>query len=140
MLYIHSADPIHRDLKSRNIMISDTMRGKVADYGDARIEDTSKTMTSTGTALWMAPEVATASRYNTKADVYSFGVILYEITKRDLPYRDREGMNPMGLAVEVGKGLRPTIEEDWRPSLKALMKDWYVFVMPHDDELGNGLK
>ena len=61
MLYIHSADLIHRDLKSMNIMISDKMRGKVADYGETRIEDSSSTMTSTGTALWMAPEVASAS-------------------------------------------------------------------------------
>ena len=108
-------------------MITGTMAGKVADYGESREEDTSMTMTSKGTALWMAPEVGIASRYDSQADVYSFGVVLYEIAKRDFPYRDQEGtMANFGMAYQVAmKGLRPTIDEKWNDGLKKLMRDCY---------------
>ena len=127
MIYIHSADIIHRDLKSMNIMMTDEMRGKVADYGESREQDTSQTMTSVGTGLWMAPEVGIASRYDSQADVYSFGVVLFEVAKQDLPYRDLGGkMAGFGMAFQVAmKGLRPKIEDGWNEGLKALMKDCY---------------
>lgn len=127
MIYIHSADIIHRDLKSMNIMVTDDMRGKIADYGESREQDTSQTMTSKGTAFWMAPEVGIASRYDSQADVYSFGVVLYEVAKRDLPYKEfGNKMAGFGMAYQVAmKGLRPTIEESWNEGLKALMKDCY---------------
>ena len=126
MVYLHSADLIHRDLKSMNIMISDGMQGKIADYGESREEITDMTMTSTGTPLWMAPEVSKAGRYDSQADVYSFGIILFEVLKRDLPYSERTDLNAIGLAVKVAlDGLRPTIEEDWHPGLKSLLKDCY---------------
>ena len=132
MIYVHSADLIHRDLKSVNIMIAEGMRGKVADYGESRIEDTSQTMTSRGTPLWMAPEVACETRYDSQADVYSFGIILYEVLKRDLPFSERTDVNAVGLAVEVAlDGLRPTIEDEWHPELKSLLKECYE-VVPSD--------
>ena len=62
-----------------NIMIAKGLRGKVADYGESRVQDNDKTMTSTGTPLWMAPEVSMAERYDAKADSFSFGIILYEV-------------------------------------------------------------
>ena len=129
MVYLHSADLIHRDLKSMNIMISEGMRGKVADYGESREKTTDMTMTATGTPLWMAPEVSCSTRYDSQADVYSFGVILYEVLKCDLPYSDRKDASGIGLAVAVAlKGLRPTIEDDWHPKLKSLLKDCYELV------------
>ena len=126
MLYIHSAGLIHRDLKSMNIMVTKDKRGKVADYGESREQDTSLTMTSTGTALWMAPEVSKNERYDSKADSFSFGVILYEVMKRDLPYADMKNINGIGLAVKVAlDGLRPTIEDGWHPLLQELMRGCY---------------
>ena len=77
--YIHSTGLIHRDLKSMNIMIATGMCGKVADYGESRVQDNSMTMTSTGTPLWMAPEVSKSERYDAKADSFSFGIIIYEV-------------------------------------------------------------
>ena len=102
MVYLHSADLIHRDLKTMNIMISAESRGKIADYGESREIDLDTTMTSTGTALWMAPEVASEERYDSKADSFSFGIILFEVAKRDLPYAERTDVNAIGLAVKVG--------------------------------------
>ena len=129
MLYLHSADLIHRDLKSMNIMIAEGLRGKIADYGESREESSDMTMTSTGTPLWMAPEVSCGERYDSQADVYSFGVILFEVLERELPYNDRKDLNGVGLAVEVAlKGLRPTIDETWHPELKKMLKECYELV------------
>ena len=124
MGYIHSTNLIHRDLKSNNIVISKKVRGKVADYGESREKGENLTMTSVGTPLWMAPEVSKGERYDFKADVYSFGVILFEVCKCELPYK---GMgNAVGIAVKVAlEGLRPTIEEHWHPCLKVLMEECY---------------
>ena len=129
MVYLHSADLIHRDLKSMNIMIGEGMRGKVADYGESREKAVNSTMTSVGTPLWMAPEVSSGKRYDSQADVYSFGIILHEVLKQDLPYSDKPEISGIGLAVSVAmKGLRPTIEEEWHPGLKSLLKDCYEAV------------
>ena len=129
MVYLHSADLIHRDLKSMNIMIGDKMRGKVADYGESREKAANSTMTSVGTPLWMAPEVSSGKRYDSKADVFSFGIILHEVLKQDLPYSDKPEISGIGLAVSVAmKGLRPTMDEGWHPALKALLKDCYEAV------------
>ena len=124
MFYLHSTGLIHRDLKSMNIMVAENMQGKVGDYGESRELDVNKTMTSTGTALWMAPEVSMSMRYDNKADCYSFGIILYEICERDLPFHDEEGINGIGLAVKVAlKRKRPTVAESWNEGLKDLMQE-----------------
>ena len=124
MSYVHSVGLIHRDLKSRNIMIADELQGKVADYGESR-ENIESTMTSTGTPFWMAPEVAKSEHYDSKADVFSFGVILYEACKRELPYKDQKA-KPVTVAAMVALDrLRPNIEEEWHPGVKSLMRDCY---------------
>ncbi len=124
MFYLHSTGLIHRDLKSMNIMVAEGMQGKVGDYGESRNIDVNKTMTSTGTALWMAPEVSMALRYDDKADCYSFGIILYEICERDLPFHDKEGVNGVGLAVKVAlQHMRPDVDESWDQGLRELMQD-----------------
>jgi len=72
---------------------------KVADFGLARVQDTARTMTGgIGTSQYTAPEVLRSERYDTKADVFSFGVILWEIHARKIPYSE---MNQMQIAVAV---------------------------------------
>ncbi|KAJ1469524.1 kinase-like domain-containing protein, partial [Baffinella frigidus] len=106
MTYLHSMSVIHRDLKPGNLLMSavQTPSGpqlivKVADFGLARVQDTARTMTGgIGTSQYTAPEVLRSERYDNKVDVFSFGVILWEIHAQKLPYTD---MNPMQIAVAV---------------------------------------
>ncbi|KAI9996426.1 hypothetical protein PInf_014149 [Phytophthora infestans] len=77
---------IHRDLKSRNILLNQSREAKLTDFciSNERID---RTMTAgVGTSLWMAPEVMLGEKYDVKADVFSFGVVLSELDVHTLPY------------------------------------------------------
>ncbi|KAF1317415.1 Tkl protein kinase, partial [Globisporangium splendens] len=88
LTYLHSLLPIvlHRDLKSKNILLSAQWDAKLTDFGVSR-EQSDATMTAgVGTSLWMAPEVMMGEQYNEKADIFSFGVVLSELDSHLLPY------------------------------------------------------
>ncbi|ETP48473.1 TKL protein kinase [Phytophthora nicotianae P10297] len=88
LAYLHSlASPIiHRDLKSKNILLNGAMEAKLSDFGTSR-QRLDETMTAgVGTSLWMAPEVMLGERYDEKADMFSFGVVLSELDVHTLPY------------------------------------------------------
>lgn len=88
LTYLRSRMPpgIHRDLKSRNILLNQSREAKLTDFciSNERID---QTMTAgVGTSLWMAPEVMLGEKYDVKADVFSFGVVLSELDVHTLPY------------------------------------------------------
>ncbi|RLN63086.1 hypothetical protein BBP00_00004339 [Phytophthora kernoviae] len=88
LTYLHSLSPmvIHRDLKSKNVLLTENLDAKLTDFGVSR-EWQENTMTAgVGTMLWMAPEVMMAERYDEKADIFSFGVLLSELDVQLLPY------------------------------------------------------
>ncbi|KAE8972251.1 hypothetical protein PR001_g26663 [Phytophthora rubi] len=90
LTYLHSLSPImvHRDLKSKNVLLTENLDAKLTDFGVSR-ERQEHTMTAgIGTMLWMAPEVMMAQHYDEKADIFSFGVLLSELDLQMLPYAD----------------------------------------------------
>jgi serine/threonine-protein kinase TNNI3K len=88
LTYLHSLEPpvIHRNLKSTNVLLTYELDAKLTDFGISR-EQLDTTMTAgAGSALWMAPEVVMGHRYDEKADIFSFGVLLSELDVHALPY------------------------------------------------------
>jgi len=123
MSYLHSVGIVHRDLKSLNILMSNN-HCKITDYGTSRFINQSTHMTgNVGTGPWMAPEVFNNKYYTEKADVYSFGVLMYEILTKKQPFHDQPSFN---IAIIVTKGGRPTIPKDMPKHWVKLMKDcWH---------------
>uniref|UniRef100_A0A0D9WU95 Protein kinase domain-containing protein n=1 Tax=Leersia perrieri TaxID=77586 RepID=A0A0D9WU95_9ORYZ len=94
---------------------------KVADFGVARVKAESGIMTAeTGTYRWMAPEVIEHKPYDSKADVFSFGVVLWELLTGKIPY---EFLTPLQAAIGVvQEGLRPVIPKGTNPKLALLLE------------------
>eukprot|EP00250_Pteridium_aquilinum_P004551 c14756_g1_i1 orf=582-1826(+) len=118
MEYLHSYGVIHRDLKSDNLLMADKSI-KIADFGVARIEVHSEDMTpETGTYRWMAPEMMQNRSYNHKVDVYSFGIVLWELVTGNIPFQK---MTAVQAASAVVRGARPIVPTDCPDSLAKIM-------------------
>ncbi|KAH9929542.1 Pkinase-domain-containing protein [Epithele typhae] len=85
--YLHKSAIIHRDLKAANVLITSAGKVMICDFGVSALLVTasSKRNTLVGTPHWMAPEVAHASSYDTKADIWSMGIMIYEMIKGTAP-------------------------------------------------------
>ncbi|XP_057805916.1 serine/threonine-protein kinase STY46-like isoform X2 [Salvia miltiorrhiza] len=121
MNFLHQNNIIHRDLKGANLLMDENEVVKVADFGVARVKAQTGVMTAeTGTYRWMAPEVIEHKPYDHKADVFSFGVVLWELLTGKLPY---EYLTPLQAAVAVvQRGLRPTIPRHTNAKLAELLE------------------
>jgi len=120
--YLHHLNPpvIHRDLKSHNLLVDSDWTVKVCDFGLART-GAENTMTACGTPCWTAPEVLRRQRYTLKADIYSLGIVFWEIVTREDPYK---GMDPFQVVLAVGtRGLRPPIPPTCDSELSHLIKE-----------------
>ncbi|RPD53514.1 Pkinase-domain-containing protein [Lentinus tigrinus ALCF2SS1-6] len=85
--YLHKSSIIHRDLKAANVLVTSAGKVMICDFGVSALLVTasSKRNTLVGTPHWMAPEVAHASAYDTKADIWSLGIMIYEMIKGSAP-------------------------------------------------------
>jgi serine/threonine protein kinase len=93
--FLHANKILHRDIKSLNILISKNKVCKLADFGSAKLvslEQLEYYTADVGTPLWMAPEVRYGKAYSLSADIFSLGVVLYEIFENKLPDYDKEQM------------------------------------------------
>lgn len=95
----HEAGLIHRDIKPQNVLVTERGDVKVADFGIARAaEDTSISRTSAvlGTAAYMSPEQVLGKELGPRSDLYSLGVVLYEMLTGDVPFR---GASPTAVSL-----------------------------------------
>nr|XP_043610262.1 probable serine/threonine-protein kinase SIS8 [Erigeron canadensis] len=103
MNYLHHCNPpiVHRDLKSPNLLVNKNWTVKVGDFGLSRIKDQTylKTNLGKGTPQWMAPELLRNEKADEKSDVYSYGVVLWEIITEKIPWDD---LDPMQVIAAVG--------------------------------------
>ncbi|XP_009596827.1 serine/threonine/tyrosine-protein kinase HT1-like [Nicotiana tabacum] len=89
MQYLHAQGIIHRDLKSENLLLDEDMHVKVADFGISCLESQSgRAKGFTGTYRWMAPEMIKGKNHTRKVDVYSFGIVLWELITALTPFDD----------------------------------------------------
>lgn len=109
MHYLHEESPIplvHRDLKSSNILLKEKIENdnlknktlKITDFGLAREVSKTTRMSAAGTYAWMAPEVIKTSTYSKNSDVWSYGVVLWELLTGETPYK---GIDALGVAYGV---------------------------------------
>ena len=89
LAFAHGQGLIHRDVKPQNVLLNDEGRAKVTDFGIARSLDGvghTETGTVLGTSHYIAPEQARGEQIDAQTDIYSFGVVLYELLTGELPY------------------------------------------------------
>lgn len=107
LAYLHGLVPpvVHRDLKSGNVLLTADWVAKVGDFGAARRAESPLVNVQTarmGTCQWTAPEVVHQRPHGSPADAYSFGMLLYELAARRMPYADMDA-HQVELAVLTGQ-------------------------------------
>ncbi len=148
MNYLHQNRVVHRDLKSKNILVKYNERdrhvyAKVADFGLSKIKELSCTYSDLtkdlGTTRWMAPELFGDSedhdvgpssssesnlslKHHFKVDVYSFGMVCYEILTGCVPFFN---IKLMDLRKRIKDGLRPDMPEECPEQLSTLVRSCY---------------
>lgn len=105
--YAHKHAIAHRDMKPENVLLSDEGNVKVADFGIARLTDDSgpggtatKTGTTVGTPQYMSPEQVASSKVDGRSDLYSAGIILYELVVGQPPFTASEADGPFTLMAK----------------------------------------
>ncbi|KAH7693370.1 Protein F09A5.2 [Aphelenchoides avenae] len=92
MVFLSSKGYIHRDIAARNVLLAEGLVAKISDFGLCRCPDDSVYLTTRGGKLpvrWRAPEALQSATYSAATDVWSFGVLLYEVfSAGELPYED----------------------------------------------------
>ncbi|KAK4256587.1 hypothetical protein QN277_006291 [Acacia crassicarpa] len=124
MNYLHNCSPVivHRDLKSPNLLVDKNWVVKVCDFGLSRMKHSTflSSRSTAGTAEWMAPEMLRNEPSNEKCDVFSFGVILWELSTMQQPWG---GMNPMQVVGAVGfQHRRLEIPDDMDPAIADIIR------------------
>jgi serine/threonine-protein kinase len=117
LAFAHEHGLCHRDVKPQNVLLADGSEAKVTDFGIARSLDVRDGITQTGTVLgtsdYIAPEQARGSRATVQTDIYSLGVVLYELLTGELPFRGENfvavAMRHINDPVPSVRALRPDV-------------------------------
>ncbi|XP_052791423.1 mitogen-activated protein kinase kinase kinase 20-like [Mya arenaria] len=122
MNYLHREAPIkviHRDLKSKNVVISFDFVSKICDFGASKFVGSTAKMSLAGTFPWMAPEVIQSQPVSETCDTWSYGVVLWELLTHEVPFNGIEGFQVAWLVVERGERL--TIPSSCPPCFAKIM-------------------
>ncbi|XP_077988443.1 leucine-rich repeat serine/threonine-protein kinase 1-like [Glandiceps talaboti] len=133
LVYLHQQDVVYCDLKSDNVLVwsldvDAPVNAKISDYGISRISSPQGVQGSDGTPGFQAPEVRPGITYNEKADIFSYSMLLFELTSGLRPYD--QVVRTIEITKAVRNGRRPAFKEHGIemncPELENLMKDcWH---------------
>ncbi|XP_076369688.1 mitogen-activated protein kinase kinase kinase 9-like isoform X2 [Tachypleus tridentatus] len=139
MNYLHYEAPIsliHRDLKSNNVLLNEPVKWgnledkilKITDFGLAREFNKTVAMSSAGTFAWMAPEAINSNKFSKASDVWSFGVLVWELLTGEVPYR---GLETWSVIYGIGANkLKLPIPKTCPVPFKKLINDCHI-LDPH---------
>uniref|UniRef100_A0A336MLA7 mitogen-activated protein kinase kinase kinase n=1 Tax=Culicoides sonorensis TaxID=179676 RepID=A0A336MLA7_CULSO len=132
MHYLHAMAPIsviHRDLKSSNVLIKEPIEDgnlngktlKITDFGLAREAYNTTRMSAAGTYAWMPPEVIKSGQYSKFSDVWSYGIVLWELLTGETPYKGFDSLSvAYGVAVNsLHLPIPRTCPEAWGTLMKS---------------------
>ena len=112
LAFAHAHGIVHRDVKPQNVLVDRDGHAMVTDFGIARSLDGERGVTLTGTVLgtssYFSPEQASGTRVTASTDVYSLGVVLFELLTGDVPFA---GDNPVALAMQHLNDAPPNLRE-----------------------------
>ncbi|RMG52042.1 MAG: hypothetical protein D6717_12335 [Gammaproteobacteria bacterium] len=124
LAYAHGRGFVHRDIKPENILFEQD-RALLTDFGIARAMGEERRLTGTGLSIgtphYMSPEQARGEAVDGRSDLYSLGVVLYEMLTGDVPF---DGRDPFAIAYRHIHDARPQLPsnlEDWQPLLDRLL-------------------
>jgi serine/threonine protein kinase len=136
MAHLHSIDPplIHKDLKSPNVLMSGLAESapvvsKIADFGISgklyaqKFRGTKARDREVENPTWLAPEIIREEPYTSAADVYPYGIMLWELLTRQHPFEEFNYSFNYDLEEAIKNGQRPTIPEDAPASFSQLIRD-----------------
>mmetsp|Transcript_27391 Transcript_27391/g.46287 ORF Transcript_27391/g.46287 Transcript_27391/m.46287 type:complete len:680 (-) Transcript_27391:7292-9331(-) len=121
--HLHQEQVIHRDLATRNLLLDDSFHVRVADFGFSRTKEAGAskgfTQSELGPVKWTAPEAMRQKLYSTQSDVFSFGVMLYELFAQIPPWA---GYDSVEVVLQVCSGGRILVPDTVPPYISELIK------------------
>ena len=150
LVWLHKHGRIHRDIKSDNVLISVKGEVKLSDFGcTAQLtKERNSRNTVVGTPCWMAPELIMSNDYSTKVDVWSLGIVAYELLEGSPPFKSMNPMETMFQIVNSSLEIPKTCSEDLRnfmegcflrnpqnrPSAKSLLTHPFIINCSESEE------
>ena len=122
MNYLHTLEPpvLHRNLKSQNLLVDEGGKVKIADFGWSRLKTFDAGKTFFHGWQWVAPEILWGQPFTEAADVYSFGMVSWEVLTQEIPFK---GLNPVQIGVAVREQKRrPPLPEHGPHGLDQLLQ------------------
>ena len=130
--HAHSRGIVHRDIKPHNVMVLKNGSVKVADFGIARVMSQSNTLTkeALGSVHYISPEQAKGGSVDNRSDLYSLGVVMYEMMTGRPPY---DGETPVSVAIQHING-KPQMPSTLNPNIPGGLEQIIMKVMDQDPD------